>query len=188
MSGDRQNDATAGDAVRVTPPNPLKSAVRDARPGEVGDPVARAEHALAALANEFPAWMRSECARLDAARRAFMAAPAEATKTDLYMAAHDIKGEAGTFGFPQAALVADSLCRLLEHSPTLSRIPLTLIDQHVHAVQAIARETTTLGADAMNDELAGRLREVADAFLRAENKDRPEILELVMSPPIAPRP
>lgn len=187
MAGNRQDDSDGGGAVRFTPPNPLKNAVRNARPGEAGDPVARAEHALAALANEFPAWMRSECARLDATRRAFMASPAEATKADLYLAAHDIKGEAGTFGFPQAAMVADSLCRLLEHSPTLSRIPLTLVDQHVHAVQAIARETATVGAEAMANQLASRLREVADAFLQAENRDRPEILELVMSPSIAPR-
>ena len=137
MAGNRQDDSAGADAVRFTPPNPLKNAVRDVRPGEASDPVARAEQALAALANEFPAWMRSECARLDKARRAFIAAPAEATKTDLYMAAHDIKGEAGTFGFPQAALVADSLCRLLEHSPTLSRIPLTLVDQHVQRAEEV---------------------------------------------------
>ena len=44
----------------------------------------------------------------------------------LFRAAHDIKGEASTFGFPAVAGVAESLCRLIEHTPDMQRIPLTL--------------------------------------------------------------
>ena len=62
------------------------------------------------------------------------------TKQELFLSAHDVKGDCGTFGFPAVAPAADSLCRLLEHTPDMSRIPLAIIDQHVDAVRAIVRE------------------------------------------------
>ena len=64
----------------------------------------------------------------------------EKTHAELFRAAHDIKGEAATFGYPAVVGAADSLCRLLEHTPGMSRIQLTLVEQHVDAVRAIARE------------------------------------------------
>ena len=65
----------------------------------------------------------------------------EAHRDELFRAAHDIKGQAATFGF-RSSPVADSLCRLIEHTPDMKRMPLTLIDQHVDAVRAIMRENT----------------------------------------------
>ncbi len=86
--------------------------------------------------------MDDECDRLDAARREVKAKGfSKATHEALFHAAHDIKGEAATFGFPAVAAPADSLCRLIEHTPDMARIPLTLVDQHVDAVRAIIRES-----------------------------------------------
>ena len=109
-------------------------------PGEE-DPVARAEKALAELSSEFGSWMESECARLDAARNAISKTGFSKTnKEALFHAAHDIKGEVATFGFPAVALgrrqpvPADRI-----HAGT-SRIPMKLVDQHVDAVRAIYRE------------------------------------------------
>ena len=64
----------------------------------------------------------------------------KATRDALFHAAHDIKGEAATFGYPFVAASADSLCRLIEHTPDMNRIPIALVDQHVDAVRAIIRE------------------------------------------------
>jgi len=44
----------------------------------------------------------------------------EKTHAELFRAAHDIKGEAATFGYPAVVGAADSLCRLLEHTPSMS--------------------------------------------------------------------
>ena len=86
-------------------------------PGD-DDPVARAEKALAALSREFGSWMESECERLDKARqRVNTSGFTKANKEALFHAAHDIKGEAATFGFPLVAAAADSLCRLIEYTP-----------------------------------------------------------------------
>src|SRR5947207_2063858 len=105
--------ATYGDHEVITPENKLRKAVSNKPfgPGE-DDPVARAEKALAELSTEFGSWMESECERLDQARAAVRKGGlTKSSKEALFHAAHDIKGEAATFGFPLVAAAADSLCR-----------------------------------------------------------------------------
>jgi HPt (histidine-containing phosphotransfer) domain-containing protein len=178
--------AAYADHEVIVPPNRLQKAVALAKPAGF-DPVARAEEALGNLAGEFSVWMDRECAQLDEARRHVKTKGfAEETCGALFRAAHDIKGEAATFGFPLVAPPADSLCRLIEHTPDMARIPLELIDQHVDAIRAIVREATRPDIAQIARALTGRLREVTDEFLRHENRDRPDVLKIVMAPSLAP--
>jgi HPt (histidine-containing phosphotransfer) domain-containing protein len=170
----------------ITPPDRLRSAIvrlADA----TDDPVARAEAALAELAGDFTDWMHAECERLEAARQDVTRAGFNKTTHDaLFRAAHDIKGEAATFGYPAVDVVAASLCRLLEHTPDISRIPLALVEQHVDAVRAMVREHARSDLTVVANELTRRLREITEDFLRAENSGRPEYLDSVLTPPLAP--
>jgi chemotaxis protein histidine kinase CheA len=179
---------TYSDHEVITPPNKLRKAVSAAAAGEADDdPVARAEAALANLSNEFSTWMNDECAKLDAARREVKTNGfTKATHQALFHAAHDIKGDAATFGFPLVAAPADSLCRLLEHTSDMTRIPLTLVDQHVDAVRAIIRENDRLESASTAESLTVRLREVTEDFLSRENRERPDYLEEILGPPLAP--
>jgi HPt (histidine-containing phosphotransfer) domain-containing protein len=180
--------ATYGDHEVITPENKLRTAVslRPLFPGEE-DPVVRAEKALSELSPEFSTWMESECERLDRARRGVgKTGFTSANKEALFHAAHDIKGEAATFGYPAVASAANSLCRLIEHTPDVTRIPFELVDQHVDAVRAIYREYTRSDAKELAAQLTKRLREVTDEFLIHENRDRPDVLELITGPSIAP--
>ena len=180
--------ATYGDHEVIKPENKLRKmvSVKPLLPGE-DHPVARAEKALADLSTEFASWMDSECARLDQARRSIAAAGfTNASKDDLFHAAHDIKGQAATFGFPLVVLAADSLCRLIEHTPDVTRIPVKLVDQHVDAVRAIYHEYAHSDAKELAATLTKRLRVVTDEFLSHENRGRPDILEHIIGPSIMP--
>ena len=84
------------------------------------------------------------------------------------------------------ARAADSLCRLIEHSPDLKKIPLTIIDQHVDAIRAIVREHARPDIAAIAGALTAKLRTVTDEFLISENQNRPEILKVIQSPPLSP--
>jgi HPt (histidine-containing phosphotransfer) domain-containing protein len=172
----------------IVPPNKLKKAVTKAFPGTPeDDPVARAEAALAGLSHEFAAWMASECERLDRARRKILASGfTGVTHDELFRAAHDIRGGAETYGFPHAGEVADSLCRLIEHTPEREKIPMALVEQHVDAIRAIIRERETADAGKIAAVLAERLRQVTDEFLARENRDRPGALDGIVAPPLAP--
>jgi HPt (histidine-containing phosphotransfer) domain-containing protein len=178
--------ATFADYEVITPPHELRKAVTQATDSD-DDPVARAEAALAQLSSEFGGWMLSECERLETARQEVKRLGfTKKTHDELFRAAHDIKGEAATFGYPAVGAVADSLCRLIEHTPDMTRIPLTLIEQHVDAVRAVAREHSRPDLATMAAALTRRLREVTDEFLRTENMDRPDYLESIFAPSLAP--
>ena len=178
---------TYGDHEVITPENKLRKAASTTPYAPGDDPVARAELALAELSTEFSFWMDTECERLDQARRNVAASGFTADNKDaLFRAAHDIKGEAATFGFPLVAWAADSLCRLLEHTPDVTRIPIKLVDQHVDAMRAIYREYAHSDAKELVATLTKRLRVVTDEFLNYENRGRSNVIEQIMGPSIVP--
>jgi HPt (histidine-containing phosphotransfer) domain-containing protein len=179
--------ATYGDHEVIRPENKLRKAVSSTPYAPSDNPVARAKLALAELSSEFSSWMDIECERLDKARCTIVVGGfTEASKNDLFHAAHDIKGQAATFGFPLVALAADSLCRLIEYSSDVTRIPLKLVDQHVDAVRAIYHEYARSDAKELAATLTKRLRVVTDEFLSHENRGRPDVLEQIMGPSIIP--
>jgi chemotaxis protein histidine kinase CheA len=172
----------------ITQPNPLRKVLRRvAEEEDIDDPVARAEKALADLSGEFKNWMVIESDRLAAAHAVILKdGVTNATRDELFRAAHDIKGDAATFGFPSAGAAAESLCRIIEHAPNLAKVPSELIAHHINAIQAIARERTRLDTISVASELSHRLRGVADEYLARVNHDRPEHLEAILAPSIAP--
>jgi HPt (histidine-containing phosphotransfer) domain-containing protein len=171
----------------ITPPNPLRGVLRRVIGKELDDPVARAEKALAGLSGEFKNWMAIETDRLAAAHAAILKDGFTSfTREELFRAAHDIKGDAATFGFPSAGAAAESLCRIIEHAPDLDEVPSDLIAHHINAIQAIVRERTKLDTVSTASELSRRLRGVADEYLAHANRDRPEHLEAILGPSIVP--
>jgi HPt (histidine-containing phosphotransfer) domain-containing protein len=178
---------TYADHHVITQPNPLRKVLRRVAEKDLDDPVARAEKALAGLSGEFKNWMEVETDRLAAAHAAILKNGfTKVTREELFRAAHDIKGDAATFGFPSASTTAESLCRIIEHAPDLDKVPSNLIAHHINAIQAIVHERTKLDNASTASELSRQLRGVADEYLAHVNRDRPEHLEAVLSPSIAP--
>ena len=185
-SGDIEIEKFADHHV-ITQPNRLRKVLRRVADEDLDDPVARAEKALADLSGEFKTWMAIESDRLAAAHAAILKDGfSNATRDELFRAAHDIKGDAATFGFPSAGAAAESLCRIIEHAPDLARVPSELIAHHINAIQAIVRERTRPDTVSTAGELSRQLRAVADEYLAHANRDRPEHLEAVLAPGIAP--
>jgi HPt (histidine-containing phosphotransfer) domain-containing protein len=171
----------------ITQPNPLRKVLLRVPESDLDDPVARAEKALAGLSGEFKEWMTIEADRLSAAHAAIRRDGFnDQTREELFRAAHDIKGDAATFGYPSAAAAAESLCRIIEHAPDLDAVPAELIAHHINAVQAIVRERTKLDTAVVAGVLSKQLRGIADEFLTHANRDRPEHLEAILAPSIVP--
>jgi len=179
---------TYSDHEVITPENKLRKAIAQGPPPpDEEDPVEHAEKALAELSTEFANWRDSECERLDEARRAVIKEGSNgANKDALFHPAHDPKGEAATCGYPAVASAADSLYRLIEPSPGVTRIPIKLVDQRVDAVRAIYREYARADAKDLAALLTRRLREVTDEFVLHVNCDRPDVPEQIQGPPLAP--
>ena len=171
----------------ITQPNPLRKVLLRVPESDLDDPVGRAEKALAGLSGEFKSWMAIEADRLSAAHAAVLIQGFNtATREELFRAAHDIKGDAATFGFPSASAAAESLCRIIEHAPELDKVPPELINYHIKAIQAIVHDHTKLDTVTVAAELSRKLRGVADEYLIHVNRDRPEHLDAILAPSIVP--
>src|ERR1700681_365884 len=184
---DKPSMATYAAHEIISPPHRLRRALSTVPVSPADDPVARAEQALALLSGEFSAWMEEEGERLDQARNIVKAAGfTGATRDALFFAAHDIRGDAETLGYPRLVIPAESLCRLIEHTRDMRRIPIALVDQHVDAVRAIIREGSRPDAEQTVADLTQKLRGVTDEFLARENRDRLDELDDILAPSLAP--
>lgn len=158
----------------IMPPHKLKTAIlHTSEPGDIAmDPVEKAEEALATLKGEFNGWMQAECDLLESARNALhQRGPEPTTLSMLFRASHDIKGDAATLGYPLAGRLAGSLCRLLDHAPDRTRIPVILVDRSVEAIRAVVREQVRDAGEPTASEIAEQLAILVEKFLAGEMGD-----------------
>ena len=129
------------------------------------DAIARAESAVQDLAPEFFGWMNEQVLLLTAARTSLWSDGIQESTTEaLFRATHEIRGSAGTFGFPLASRVAESLVYLIEKIGLVTT-PKLLIDQHVDAIRAIVREDARGSDDLIGKQLVQRLAIVTARFI-----------------------
>lgn len=167
-------DASGGDedflfgegAEYLTPPTDLRAKAPQ-RPSKQGDrdPVEAAEAALKRMETSFDSWMTEETVRLVTLWNEAEATGYEGEAREAFhRAAHDIKGQAATLGFPLAGRVAGSLCRILE-AMGAERMPHELVRQHVQSVRAMIVEQARDEGSPTAVRLADRLEEVTIDFL-----------------------
>jgi HPt (histidine-containing phosphotransfer) domain-containing protein len=152
----------------LSPPTSLRTKVRELTPREAKkfDPVKAAEIALGRLSHHFGGWMDNETKALMAAwEQVNKEGMSEETLASLFQAAHNIKGQALTLGFPLVGEVAANMCHLIETTPSPQTIPLKLAGQYVDAIRAMVMEGAKDDANKTGVELLKTLQVVTDEFL-----------------------
>ena len=130
--------------------------------------VARAEAALVALSSNYGGWLQEEVDKLESAREVIRTNGADRDKIDrLFARAHDLKGLAGTYGFPLVGRIAASLCRLLKMGEARLNAPLALVDAHIKAIKAAVRDNIRDAETMIGEALASELERHTGAYLDA---------------------
>lgn len=132
--------------------------------------LAKAEEALQELSSNFNEWMHEEIAALVRASAEAEVEKNEETLDKLYHAAHNVKGQAHTLGFPLAGLAAASLCRLVDGLPDKMRLPMELVANHVNAISVIVREDVRDMEHKMACTIIDKLQDVSDDFIAHETE------------------
>ena len=91
--------------------------------------------------------------------------PKPEARAALLRAAHDIKGQAGTFSYPLIARVAGSLSRLIGELPETTTLPVALIDAHVNAILVIHKQAMQDTGDKIALALCRELEARVDELL-----------------------
>ena len=146
-------------------PDALRLKVGGGRLGAI-DPaaIAKAEAALKSLSGNFSQWLNDEIAKLDMARQAVRAeGPSTENMESLYLRAHDLKGLGATYGFPLITRIAGLLCRLIDDKSKRLGAPMALVDAHIDAIRAAARDDIKTEDHPVGkllvQELEGRIQE-----------------------------
>ena len=123
-------------------PNALRLKVGGGRLGTI-DPaaIAKAEAALKSLSGNFAQWLNDEITKLEGSRQTIRAEGVTTENMEsLYLRAHDLKGLGATYGFPLITRVAGLLCRLIDDKSKRLEAPMSLVDAHIDAITAAARD------------------------------------------------
>ncbi len=149
-------------------PNHVKNKVKVTGSGSGVDlaSIARAEAALEELSSQFDGWLADEVARLSTARDAVREHGLVSPHDEVFFrTAHDIKGQGETLGYPLAAMICASLCKLLDCPAQRSAIPLEIIDNHVDAVRRLVQDGIKSADHPMGRAVAERLIDVVLEFV-----------------------
>lgn len=121
---------------------------------------ARAEAAIESMADKFETWMTNDLDNLSKAWEDARTTPSPEAYRAIFTAAHNIRGVAGSYGYPAISRLAGSLCTLLTKSKPGENG--ALINLHVEACRAAHKSIGHGGgansvADAVCEALENRV-------------------------------
>jgi len=162
------NGSETGRKVEIIhPPNLLKMKVGSG--GVDAASIARAEAAVAELADSYLDWALEDLASLQAHLDSARETPQDCRRQvqALFQTAHDMKGQGSTFGYPLVTQIAKYLCHYVEGQQERGASPeLTVIGAHVDALTAILRQRISGDGGVVGQQLAKELETLVVHKLR----------------------
>jgi len=146
----------------VDNPNPLRSKVKVKAGADAAALIAQAEQSVKKLGDEFETIFVDSVAALAAAmtevRKSGMAR--EHGLIAMRRLLHDLRGQAGTFGYPLVSQVGDSACKFIDLSDDIGETEVEVIRMHVDALKAISQARIKGDGGPIGQELMSGLRKV----------------------------
>lgn len=164
IDGNDDGGQEARAEVEFTPPSFVLKAKAPPTARPLSEAIAAAEQAIADLAKDYRQRLSEKVAELD---HAFAALPtADGTRAaieGLFAMSHNIRGEGGSFGYPLATAVAESLCTVLEDRERIDATLLEAIQVHVDSLKLVAYVPIEGDGGAQGAELLAGLQKVSVA-------------------------
>ncbi len=141
-------------------PNTLKE--KAAGGGISADLLRDAELAVAGLQDDYESRLGQEIDQLDAEFDAMRRADTFDPKR-LFALAHELRGEAGSYGYPLISRAADVLCKLLEKRTVLVPADVEIVEAHVRAFRTVLDRRVKGHGGPAGDRLISRLEAIVSA-------------------------
>jgi hypothetical protein len=120
----------------VNPPNMLKARVGVG--GLDSGAIKRMEGAIQGLKGDFETQAKADVAKLVVAAAELLRAPNDFEKRQtVYMLAHELRGQGGSFGYPLVTRFGDQLCRYLDAADTLDAKALVVVKAAADAMAVV---------------------------------------------------
>lgn len=143
-------------------PNPIRRKVRVEQGVDPANLIRRADKQVQKLSGEFEEIFAATIPALGEAMEAVR--KSDGTDTDALAQVrrmlHDLRGQAGTFGYPLVSQVGDSACKFIDLSETVGPAETEVLGMHVDALKAISQAKIKGDGGPVGAELRGGLRKV----------------------------
>lgn len=150
----------------VTPPNRLKAKVAglgNEKPLELDESlIAQASAAIKELEQNYEQWLAADISSLSEAYDAALRKPADCQTHFDAMAehAHNIKGQAGTFGYDLVAEIANSLNGFVHDRREATALDIEIVSAHIQALRVVHAQQLRGDGGKIGEELLKSLRQV----------------------------
>ena len=136
----------------INPPNTLREKVGT---GSGMNPafLKRAEAAIEDMRVDFEAHLFEEVDRI-ATMFSEMTSSGDFRPRELYLAVHELRGQAGSFDYKLLSQFGDTLCALLQDKADLSTREIEIVGSHIDAMRAVVRRKVKGDGGTVGQELA----------------------------------
>ena len=142
-------------------PNPLRAKVK-VKGGDPSEMLAKAEQSIQKLGDEFETIFGDSVAALVAAmadvRQGGMTR--ERALIAVRRLLHDLRGQAGTFGYPLVSHIGDSACKFIDLSEDFGPTETDVLAMHIDALKAVRQTKIKGDGGDIGRELMDGLRKV----------------------------
>lgn len=140
----------------INPPNTLRAKVGN---GSGMNPafLKRAEAAMEEIRVDFEAHLFAEVDRIST-MFSEMASSGAFKPRELYLVAHELRGQAGSFDYELLSRFGDTLCELLQGKTDLSPREVEVVGSHIDAMRAVVRRKVKGDGGDVGQELADGLQ------------------------------
>ena len=147
-------------------PNPLRSKVKVKAGADPSELIAQANESVGKLAAEFETIFAESVTALASAmsevRQTGMTR--EQGLIRMRRLLHDLRGQAGTFGYPLVSQVGDSACKFIDLSESTTETEVGVLSMHIDALKAINQTKIKGDGGPIGQELMNGLRKVIRLF------------------------
>ena len=143
-------------------PNPIRSKVRVEQGVDPANLIRRADKQVQKLSGEFEEIFATTIPALGQEMEAVRASNGEDKEAldRLRQLLHDLRGQAGTFGYPLVSQVGDSACKFIDLSERIGSAETEVLGMHIDALKAVSQAKIKGDGGAVGAELRGGLRKV----------------------------
>lgn len=143
-------------------PNPLRGKVKVKAGADSSALIAQAEESVQKLGGEFETIFAENVTALASAmaevRQSGMTR--ERGLVRMRRLLHDLRGQAGTFGYPLVSQVGDSACKFIDLSEDIGATEVEVLGMHIDALKAINQAKIKGDGGPIGQELMSGLRKV----------------------------
>ena len=129
---------------KITSPfNPVKEKSRVGGPNAVNSIILKkAEEAIIAMTPQYLEWVRKDLENIQKCYYKLKLSDLsdEEALKEIFLIAHDMKGQGGTFGFDLITTIGDQLCRIIDNINYVRDDELDAIKVHIDALKLIIKD------------------------------------------------